>query len=342
MLVSILIPCYNADVWVRSAIQSLILQTYNNIEILAYEDGSTDSTGEILNTLAKQDKRIKVFNNTKNNGLVNALNTLVEKSNGTYIARMDADDIAHPQRLEKQLSWIIRQEVDLCGSWFREFGQGLSRTTKWPISNNELHAAMLFQNSICHPTILAKRQVFDEFTYSENYRYVEDYDIFSRIMTKYKVCNLPQPLLKYRRHPNQETQLRMEEMEIVNRKIRLENLIRAGIHPTPEELEAHNKIRSKISITSITDLELIEQWLLSLISLNFDASAKKIIASQWVRACIRAAPLGKEMWHFYKKSELYNYISGKNKDIDIYLLSIARLNYNSKTFNYLKRLGLSS
>jgi hypothetical protein len=201
---------------------------------------------------------------------------------------------------------------------------------------------MLFQNSICHPTILAKRQIFEEFTYSENYKFVEDYDILSRIMTKHKVCNLPRSLLHYRRHPNQETQLRVEQMEIVNRKIRLENLIRAGIQPTAEEMETHNKIRSKTSITSITDLQLIEEWLLNLLRLSFDASSKSIIASQWVRACIRAAPLGREMWHWYKKSEIHEYINDKNKDIDIYLLSISRLNYNSKTFNYLKRLGLSS
>ena len=96
-------------------------------------------------------------------------------------------------------------------------------------------AAMLFQNSLCHATILARREVFDRVRYREDYPLVEDYDFFSRAFSEFRVANEPEVLLRYRRHRLQATQARRDAMEKVTRRIRLETLERQGFTPSAEE-----------------------------------------------------------------------------------------------------------
>ena len=93
-LVSVIIPCYNAEKYVESAIRSIMNQTYKNLEIIITDDCSTDDTLEILQKLAKEDSRIKLYKNETNLKIVKTLNNMISQANGKYIARMDADDIS--------------------------------------------------------------------------------------------------------------------------------------------------------------------------------------------------------------------------------------------------------
>jgi len=342
-LVSVVMPCYNAAPWLDAALESILKQSHVELELLAVDDGSTDATPEILARAARQDPRLRLLGGGANAGIVAALNRGLEEARGAYIARMDADDIALPRRFERQIGFMEATGVDLCGSWFTEFGHGIPRGVRWPHGESELRTAMLFQNSICHPTLTAKRAVFEKLRYREDYRLAEDYDLYARAYRGFRLANVPEILLRYRRHPGQATQARRDAMENVTRRIRLEMLQAQGYVPSAEDQRLHNLVRAPVSLHDEADLKGIEAWLLKLQGLMRNQDARRTVAQQWIRACIRAAPLGGRMWSIYRASPLRAAaMAGKLHDLDLLLLSLFRLEYRSHPFELLRRFGLSA
>lgn len=342
-LISVVMPCYNAAPWLDAAIESILKQSHGELELLAVDDGSTDTTPEILARAARRDPRVRVLGGGANAGIVAALNRGLDQAQGTYIARMDADDISLPRRFERQLGFLEATGIDLCGSWCTEFSYGVPHVVRWPHSEAMLRTAMLFQNGICHPTLMAKRTVFGKLRYREDYRLAEDYDLYARAYRDFRLANVPEILLRYRRHPGQATQARREAMESVTRRIRLEVLQAQGYNPDPEEQRLHNLVRAPSSLHVESDLKGIETWLLKLYGLMRDEDARGMVAQQWIRACVRAAPLGKRMWVLYKASPLRTAaMADKVHDLDLLLLSLFRLEYRSRPFELLRRFGLSA
>ncbi len=345
-LLSIVMPVHNGSRWLRQALESTAHACATlDAEIIVIDDGSSDDSLRIATDTARRFSATSftMLQNATNRGIVHALNRGLDQANGRFIARMDADDICLPQRFSTQLQYLRDHELDACGSWFIEFGRGLPRTVRWPHHPAALRASMLFQNSICHPTLLARREVFDRFRYREAYRLAEDYDLLARALEGSRMANVPQALLKYRRHPAQATMARRSEMERVTRRIRIEALSAAGIQATAEQQRLHNLIRAPQSIRSLADLDGIEQWLEQLHD-HFDTDeARRVVASQWIRACIRAAPLGRAMWQRFRASPLHHASgAGRLAGVDLKLLSVSRIDYASPLFAILRRLGLSA
>lgn len=340
-LVSIVVPCFNAARWLGAALDSLQRQTHRELEIVAVDDGSADGTPALLAERARADARVRPVRLERNQGIVAALNRGLDEARGEFIARLDADDVAQPERLAVQLRFLRDNRLDLCGSWFIEFGQGLARTTRWPHAEAAVRAGLLFQNQLCHPTVLACRQVFERHRYRDEYRLSEDYDLFSRASAGFRLANVPRALTRYRRHPGQATQARREAMEAVARRIRIETLARQGFAPTAEEQRLHNLIRAPASIHSLDDLRGIERWLGKLLTAHADPDARQVIASQWLRACIRAAPLGRDMWRAFRASPLRD-AAGAGADVDLRILAALKLDYRGRAFAALRRLGLSA
>lgn len=342
-LLSVVMPCFNSERWVENAINSIKTQTHVHLELIVVDDGSGDSSVKKIRKFADADTRIHLLETSHNNGIVQALNSGLDKAKGEFIVRMDADDICMPHRISRQVAFLEETGIDLCGSWFVEFGQGISRTVRWPHTEAALRAAMLFQNTICHPTVMARREVFEQFRYRETYRLAEDYDLFARATAKFRLANIPEPLLRYRRHPQQATQAKRNDMEKITRQIRLEALQAQGFNATPEEQRLHNLIRAPYSITSTDDLKGIEAWLLKLHAAHDEKEGKRIVASQWIRACIRAAPLGHLMWKTFRSSPLHDAAgAGWMARADLRVLATLKLGYDSKPFVALRRYGLSA
>lgn len=339
-LVSVIIPCYNGEHWLKEAIISVMHQTWKNLEILVFDDGSTDGSFEILKTLTLQDSRLKILGDGQNHGIVYALNNLINAASGEYIARMDADDICLPNRIEKQIFFLQENHYDACGSWFTEIGLGPASITRWPYTEEALKTAMLFQNSILHPSFTAHRKVYEHFQYRKSYQLAEDYDLFVRVMCEFRMANMPESLLYYRRHIGQATQAKRYEMESITQLIRLDALRYNGIEVSEAELRIHNLIRAPKSIRNMEDFEKIESWLMKLMDCFDGQEAKKIIASQWTRAAIRAAPLGWPMFQRYRSSPLRRFLN-VSADFDLAILAIIRLPYESRVYNFLQRFGLS-
>jgi len=339
--VSVVIATHNRARFLVESVRSALEQTLPPVEVLIVDDASTDNTAEVVEQLIHGDPRVRLIRLPVNVGPSVARNTALQHSRGDLIAILDSDDVCLPNRFERQATYMQSIGVDLCGSWFEEFGHGIPRKVRWPHAEEALRAAMLFQNTLCHPTMMARREVFDRYLYKPELRLAEDYDLVARAMAQFRIANVPEVLTRYRRHAQQATLSQRKDMETVTRRIRIEALHAQGIEASPEEQRVHNLIRAPQSIRLLDDLEKIEIWLLKLTQLFEHPDVKYAIATQWTRAAIRAAPLGLAMWRKYRGSPLYRLLDQRlTHDMELVALASIRLDYASPAFKALRRFGL--
>tara|TARA_B110001450_G_C17637100_1_gene487657 strand:+ start:506 stop:1531 length:1026 start_codon:yes stop_codon:yes gene_type:complete len=220
-LVTVLMPCYNAMPFLEEALMSITNQTYRNLEILCINDGSLDNTGEVLEQFAKNDDRIKVINNEVNLKLIGTLNNGVSLAKGEYIARMDADDVCLPERIEKQLNYLFDTNSDIVGCnafSINEDGETIGNHQLKNISANESTFASFLFTPLIHPTVLGKKDVFQDNPYlkEEKALHTEDYELWCRLIRKgYKISNLEDRLFKLRAN-SQSVSSQFEEIQKIN------------------------------------------------------------------------------------------------------------------------------
>lgn len=207
-LVSVIIPCYNAQKFVEKAVRSIMEQTYTNLEILCCDDCSTDKTLIILQKLSQEDSRVKVIKNEQNLKIVQTLNKLVYLSSGKYIARMDADDISLPNRIEKQVEFMEKNvDVGICGCnifYIDEKGKKI-RKSNFPKTDKSIQNLKFFRTPFCHPTIMFNSDLRKYFYYKDEYLYAEDYGLWLELLDKFKGVNLKKCYFYYRLHNEQVT-----------------------------------------------------------------------------------------------------------------------------------------
>ncbi|MBL0343233.1 MAG: glycosyltransferase family 2 protein [Bacteroidetes bacterium] len=216
--VSVLMPCYNAEAYLKEAIDSIILQTYRNLEILLLDDGSTDSTKEMILEYASRDLRIVPIFNESNMGLIRTLNKGVKLATGEFIARMDADDISSLDRIEKIISaFQLNTEIDVISASFYYIspeGKVLRRNFPKATITKALHFVSFFCTPVLHPCVVVKAKLFSENLFDEQYLHSEDYEIFSRLLAMgYKFMNLNEPLY-YLRMNRQSVSYKFEKIQI--------------------------------------------------------------------------------------------------------------------------------
>lgn len=213
--ISVLMSVYNVEAYVAEALASIQCQTFSDVEIVVVDDGSTDGTLTIVEKIASADPRIKVVRSAKNQGLPRALNLGLTFCTSPYIARMDGDDIASPDRLEKQLRFLeANPDIALVGcesvamdiNGRRLHGLGISRK---PITSEAISRTMLIASPCLH-IWTARREVYDALA---GYRdmLAEDYDFLLRSITAgYRLSNLPEALMQIRTRPGQTSE-RLEQ-----------------------------------------------------------------------------------------------------------------------------------
>lgn len=185
--VSVIMSVYNAEKYLRESVQSILGQTCTDFEFIIVNDGSTDTSKEILESFS--DPRIKIINQ-KNRGLTESLNTAIRESKGMYIARMDADDISFPERFEKQISFLdTHPDIAMCGTQCDVY--------KVPQTHRDIKRMMLFHNPFIHPSTMIRSSVLKQNLYDTSFRHLQDYELWTRIVPFYKTANLPDVLLKY-------------------------------------------------------------------------------------------------------------------------------------------------
>ncbi len=190
--VSIILSAYNAQDTVGNAIQSILNQTYENIELLILNDGSNDNTQKIIETF--ESEKIKVFKNKKNLGLTKSLNILINNSEGEYIARQDADDVSFKDRLEKQIKLLEDKNLDFCTS--RAKNEQTNKTIPRFSNYFSPHLVSKFKNPFIHGTLLIKKSsLLNIGLYDEKFYYAQDYKLFvDMLQNNYKFKIIKHPL----------------------------------------------------------------------------------------------------------------------------------------------------
>lgn len=217
MTVSVVMPVYNGEDYLREAIDSILNQTFTDFEFIIINDGSTDNTKDIV--LSYSDSRIVFLENEYNSGIVVTLNKGLDYAKGKYIARMDADDIALPERFEKQVDYMEKhKDIGALGTGTRIFGEDIeTRDTHSTINSDKLKAELLFSTCMCHPSVMIRKSVLDlhHIRYDTQYRGAEDYELWWQIAMVSKIMTIPDVLHCYRIHPNQITQKKDRDYQML-------------------------------------------------------------------------------------------------------------------------------
>jgi len=197
--VSVLMPVHNSATFLRQAVDSILNQTYRDFEFIVVDDGSYDGSGQMLSDYIRIDPRIKVITNEKNSGIVFSLNRGLKKCTGDFIMRMDSDDIALCDRLEKQIKYMEKRSdcavlggaIEYIDASGRELGQ---------VRKCSPNSSLLSRNPLLHPTVVIRRAVLVQhgIFYRERYRYAEDYYMWLEVSKFGKLCALDDIVLKYR------------------------------------------------------------------------------------------------------------------------------------------------
>lgn len=204
--VSVVMPVHDGGLYLEPAVESILGQTFTDFEFVIIDDGSTDSTAEVLRRHQAADPRIRVHPQARA-GLVASLNRGCRESRAPYIARMDADDIAFPERLARQVEFLDRHPgVAVVGSAVVRIdasGRPIKRNV-CPTSHREIVEALREYTCFTHPSVMLRAEALAAAGgYRPAYGPAEDYDLWLRLSERYELANLPDPLLYYRVYPDQ-------------------------------------------------------------------------------------------------------------------------------------------
>lgn len=266
-LVSIVMPAYNAEKYIGESIESVLSQTYANIELIIVEDCSTDGTLNVIKQYA--DERITLEVNTKNRGIAFSTNRGIELSKGKYIALLDDDDMATPDRIELQVNYLeTHSEVDILGGWTETidgYGNHLNYYPE-PRSNPKYIKALLlftwweFENS----TTMIRRQFWEDsgLRYEDNCCGLQDLRFFMKASKVGTISAIHNLVLYKRNHDSNESKYRHEkfakERDAAYRKFRIESLKESGIYLEQDEYDTLNNLLSDLNFDKKkSDLETL-------------------------------------------------------------------------------------
>lgn len=241
--VSVLLPVFNGERYIGEAVESILKQTFRDFEFLIIDDGSTDQTPGILRSHAERDPRIRIVTKA-NGGYTKALLVGLSLAKGKYIARMDADDISHPDRFASQVAFLDENPAcGVVGSAIRIIDPDGDPIThrRYPLTHSEIDAAHVHKGecSLAHPSTMIRRSALEEAgSYRPEFEPAEDFELWTRLGEKAELANLAAELLSYRLHPKStSTQRGRDQVDRVNRAIEAtwtrRNLGTAGMPRVP-------------------------------------------------------------------------------------------------------------
>jgi glycosyltransferase involved in cell wall biosynthesis len=201
-VITVILPCYNAAAFIEETLHSVLNQTFVDFECLVIDDASTDQTCALVERIAAQDARVKLFRKEQNTGYTESLNMGIGLARGRYIARMDADDICMPQRFEKQVAFMeANPGCVMCGSAYRLIHN--NHTVQGPVTHSDIMLGLLYGNVFCHPSVMIRNEILrkNNIRYDTRYEPSEDYSMWVHLSNFGTLANLPDVLLAYRLHP---------------------------------------------------------------------------------------------------------------------------------------------
>jgi len=301
-LVSIILPVFNGELYLRDAIQSILDQSYKNFELLIFNDGSTDSSQQMASSFS--DERIRIYSENQNRGYVTHLNNGIAVARGKYIARMDADDISGRERLKTQVDFLESfPEVGICGTFVTlidETGRVLGKGHHF-VDDDMLRIRLLANSCFAHPSVMFRKAIVESnnMRYDHYYAPAEDYKLWFDLSLKTKLANIPIYLLKYRIHGSQVTQKQKDLQSRASDAIRRMAIESFFGHPINNDAFAfHNTLFKNDFLTTKEYVMNARKWLLSLIAHNRSVKLfneelfERHIGETWFSLCTCSYRLG--------------------------------------------------
>jgi glycosyltransferase involved in cell wall biosynthesis len=288
-LVSVIMPAYNARPYLAEAVRSILRQTHTALELLAVDDGSDDGTAELLDALAREDPRLRVFHRP-HRGIVPALNEAVDHAAGEFIARMDADDLCRRRRLEAQVRFLLRHpDVDVCGTWIRSLDERPPYVYRYETRHEAIRCDLLFGPMFPHGSAMFRADTLrdGENRFSERHPLAEDYDLWVRLTERARFATIPAILYGYRQHPAQATR----RSDTANRESQLaimrSLLAVLGLGNDEEALRFHASVARWTFARDSDEAERIHAWFLRILDANARAQRyprdvlRGVLARRW-------------------------------------------------------------
>ena len=321
-LVTVLMSVYNAEAYLPEAVESILAQTYRDFEFLIIDDASTDRNTSIINDY--QDHRIRLIRNPTNLGLTKSLNKGLAQVKGKYIARMDADDVSYPLRLEQQVNFMeAHPAVGLCGTWGRLLGLPDDYDRTFPTRNNDLQVALLCYNPFIHPSVILRASALRELDtpFDERFRYAQDYELWSRLSEQWEIANLPDVLIGYRIHDQQISSHRPEAQDQCLARVVQTQLSKVGIKASAEETRFIRHVLSRsFPYQDDATIQRAHAVLLQLEAANHQArkydsvAFRKYLDESWARLIADLPQLTKETKKLVQISPFRVYHSLSNRE----------------------------
>lgn len=296
--ISVLMPVYNCRKYIEESVNSILKQTFSDFEFLIIDGCSTDGTYEYLQSLS--DSRIKLIREAQKSGIVNALNMGIVMAKGEYIARMDADDISLPQRLDIQFQILENNpQISVCGtSYFTkdENKVNLENITRTDRTENsfEVYMHLFFSCAVCHPSVMIRNKILidNKLFYDTDFKDAEDFEFWVRISKISQIINISDPLLIYRLHGNNLSGKQFVNMinatgVVINKSFRREGI---ELNEELSLLLAQSIEAPQPGLLSLADFKAIAEVFITLKNKFSNSSKKRMIAEimlneRWYNIC---------------------------------------------------------
>jgi glycosyltransferase involved in cell wall biosynthesis len=306
---SVIMPVYNGEKYLEEAISNVLSQTFTDYELLIIDDGSSDSSVKIIQSI--KDPRIRLIRNEKNQGVAYTRNVGLKEAKGEYLAWMDCDDLIEPNRLEVQINYLRENlEVGICGTALQRFGEGKPYISRKFLEPSLIKAALLFYNSLLSATTMYRMKMIREakLTYNVKLAVAEDYDFFYDASFHFPIKNLDQVLYYYRASESSIMKVytdRRQQLFDFHKMIYSKAFDKFDIPHLEKNFELHYSCASTELISSFSNLKEVYDWLIYLKNKNSkfkiydENSFDKVLASVFFSVCKKSSSIGPQTFLFY-------------------------------------------
>jgi glycosyltransferase involved in cell wall biosynthesis len=301
--ISVIMPVYNRETYLREAIESILHQTYENFELIVLDDGSTDASRSVIKQMALRDRRVHPVY-LPHSGMPKTLNVGIKYATGLYIVFADSDDVSLAERLNSQLVYMQRNQLAICGCWADVFGEeknmaGWRLGINWlPETHEAIRREMLFRVALWRGTAMMKKDVCVEDPFNENIPFT-DSDWPMRMARKYRMGNAPYVLVKIRRHENNVTITKKSDFVKTLRKSRFRFFYSCFPNTPLSDYLVFNRVADHLPMTNLWELERAGQWLVELASYPDEQLTKKML-KRWQDTCERSTDLGNKVEDIFR------------------------------------------
>ncbi|MCW5906558.1 MAG: glycosyltransferase family 2 protein [Chitinophagales bacterium] len=311
--ISVVMSVYNDAEHVAATIGSILQQTFSDFELIVVDDCSTDNSLNIIQSF--NDSRIILIENDKNFGLAASLNRGIHAANSKYIARIDSDDVALPERLKVQFDFMEQNpEVGVCGSYYQNFGY-LTNISTVPLDDFSIKFKLLYDCPLLHPSLIIRKEVLDKnnMYYNPEFRKNQDYELYSRLVDVTRFANIPKVLMNYHQVESNLTRIQSGIQRDNILKIRRTFFSKVRVELSDIEIDLYANVNYHQYPTCKKDVVLLEQLFLRMIEGNLNSrylppeKFNAAIGMLWDNLCINNTHLGWWTFKVHRESKLRKY-----------------------------------